>query len=123
MGCEPADPAVSLAHVEVFAAGHVVEVPAGIGFAPPLRRRGAYVHGGRCAYPMRTLEPTGLVLLAAGGAQTLGEFFDLWGQRLSPREVAWFRARAAGGVSVFIDGVLWRGSPGSAPVSAGADHD
>jgi hypothetical protein len=120
MGCEPVRPVVSLAHVEVFAAGRVVEVPAGIGFAPPLRRRGAYVHDGRCVYPLRTIEPTGLVLLAAGGPRTLGELFGLWGQPLSRRRVAGFRAHAAGRVRVFIDGVLWRGGPGSAPVFAGA---
>ncbi len=112
--------AASLAHLEVFAAGHVVRVPAGIGFAPPLGRHGAYVRAGRCVYPIRTVEPTGLVLLAAGPIRKLGQFFDLWGQPLSNHEVAGFRAPAEQGVSVFIDGTLWRGSPDSAPISPGA---
>ena len=42
MRCERTSPAASVAHIEVFAANHVVVIPAGIGFAPPLGRRGAY---------------------------------------------------------------------------------
>src|SRR5882672_9532519 len=49
------------AHVELFAQGRVVIVPAGIGVAPPLRRRGAYVLSGRCSYSVRTREPTGVI--------------------------------------------------------------
>jgi len=112
--------AVSLAHLEVFAGGHVVQVPAGIGFAPPLRRDGAYVRAGGCVYPMRTVEPTGLVLLAAGPVRKLGQFVALWGQPLSRREVAGFRASAGQGVSVFINGMLSPESPGSVPISPGA---
>ena len=117
MSCQPTSRAATLAHLEVFAAGHVVQIPAGIGFAPPLRRHGAYVHMGRCVYPMRTVEPTGLLLLAAGPLRTLGQFFDLWGQPLSYREVAGFRAPSGQHVSVFRSGVLWPASPSSAPIS------
>ena len=46
-------------HLELFAAGRVVIVPAGIGVAPPWRRDGAYVRSGRCSYAARTREPTG----------------------------------------------------------------
>ncbi len=120
MSCEPRARIVAVAHVEMFADGRVVVLPAGIGLAPPLRRHGAYVRAGRCVYPMRTVEPTGLVLLASGSTRTLRGLFDLWGERLSARRVAGFRAPAGGRVSVFIDGVLWRGSPGSAPIAAGA---
>jgi len=119
MRCESTSRVVSLAHVEVFAAGHVVQVPAGIGFAPPLVRDGAYVSAGECVYPMRTLEPTGLVLLGAGTTRTVGQFFDLWGQPLTRRRVAAFSAGAGQGVSVFINGVPWRESPDAAPVSPG----
>ena len=55
-------------HVELFANRRVVIVPAGIGIVPPLRRDGAYVLGGRCSYPLRTREPTGVVEVAGGGA-------------------------------------------------------
>jgi hypothetical protein len=49
------------AHVELFARRLVVVVPAGIGIAPPHRAERGHVHGGRCAYPLRTREPTGVV--------------------------------------------------------------
>src|SRR5206468_1998975 len=48
-------------HLELFARRLVVLVPAGIGIAPPSRRDGAYVVGGRCLYPLSTREPTGVV--------------------------------------------------------------
>lgn len=120
MNCKPTSETVSLAHVEVFAAGHVVQVPAGIGFAPPLVRYGAYVRAGKCVYPMRTSEPTGLVLLEAGPIRTLGQFFELWGQPLTRRRVAAFGASAGQGVSVFVNGLAWRESPDAAPISPGA---
>ncbi len=120
MRCEPSAPVSSLAHVELYADDHVVLVPAGIGVAPPARREGAYVRGGRCMYPLHTLEPTGLVLLAPGPARTLGELFDVWGQPLGRHSLAGFRSTRRGQVSVFIDGVLWRGDPAAAPLNPGS---
>ncbi|HTZ88178.1 MAG TPA: hypothetical protein VMB05_16050 [Solirubrobacteraceae bacterium] len=111
---------IGAAHLEVFANGHVVVIAAGIGVAPPLRRHGAYVLGGRCTYPLHTLEPTGLVLIADGPARTLGNLFDLWGQPLASQAVAGFRAPAGHPVAVFIDGARWSGPPAAAPLSAGA---
>src|SRR3954468_22805440 len=70
------------AHVEVFAARQVVIVPAGIGVAPPHRGRAPYVRSGRCSYPVRTREPTGVVEVARGAHATLGDLFDVWGQPL-----------------------------------------
>lgn len=107
---------VAVAHIEVFAAGHVLVVPAGIGFAPPLVRHGAYVSGGRCAYRIRTVAPTGLLLMEARRPVTLGQFFALWGQRLSRRTVAGFSPSRGTGVSVFIDGSRWRGDPSLVPI-------
>jgi hypothetical protein len=117
MRCRRTSPAASVAHIEVFAANHVVVIPAGIGFAPPLVRRGAYVQAGRCAYPLRTLEPTGLVLAEAGPTRSIGQFFDLWGQPLGRGEVAGFHASNGHGVSVFVNGARWPDSPRSAPIS------
>jgi hypothetical protein len=100
MRCRRPGPVAAAVHVEIFAAGHVVRIPAGIGFAAPLSRHGAYVSGGRCAYPLRTVEPTGVVLMEAGRAVTLGRLFDVWGQRLTRRAVAGFSAPGGAGVSV-----------------------
>jgi hypothetical protein len=103
--------------VELFAANHVVVIPAGIGVAPPLARDGVYVRGGRCEYAVRTLEPTGVTLLGPGGIHTLGELFDLWGQHLDRHQVAGFRARAGEAVSVYFDGGLCRGDPATVPLT------
>lgn len=120
MRCRASYSVASAAHVELFAANRVVVIPAGIGFAPPLRRHGAYVSRGRCSYPLRTLEPTGVVLMSPGRTYTLGELFALWGQPLGRRGVAGFRAAAGQHVSVFRDGLLWRGDPAAVPLSRDA---
>jgi hypothetical protein len=72
-------------------------MPAGIGIAPPQARRGAFVLGGRCEYPVRTREPTGLVEIVRGMRLTLGDLFAVWGQPLSSRRVLSF----TGGVAAF----------------------
>jgi hypothetical protein len=117
MSCQAHPAVVSAAHVEVFAGNHVVVVPAGIGVAPPLRREGAYVLGGRCVYPLHTVEPTGLVLLGPRSTHTLGEFFDVWGQPLGDKVVASFRAPRGDHVAVYIGGIGWRGDPSAAPLT------
>jgi hypothetical protein len=97
-------------HVELFARRRVVPVPAGIGVAPPLERRGVYVLGGACSYPLRTLEPTGVVRVDRGlPAPALGALFAIWGQRLSATRLAGFSGRLA----AFVGGHRWRGSPRS----------
>jgi hypothetical protein len=105
-----------LAHVELFARGRVVPVPPGIGIAPPLVHRGAYVRGGRCSYPVRTTEPTGLLELRSGARLTLGELFAIWGQPLSRTRLAGFRAP----VRTYLDGHPWHGDPRATPLHAHA---
>lgn len=92
-------------HVELFAHGLGIVVPAGLGIAPPRRRDGAYVRSGRCSYPLRTQEPTGLVELRAAATPTLGDLFTLLGQPLSLRRLGAFR----GPVRAWVDGRRWRG--------------
>jgi hypothetical protein len=94
-------------HVEVFGRRQTVIVPAGIGVAPPWRGRAPYVRAGRCTYPVRTREPTGVVEVAPGRPATLGELFDLWGQPLRPRRVAGFRGRTR----VWVNGRRRSGDP------------
>jgi hypothetical protein len=88
-------------HLELFAARRVVLVAPGVGVAPPRRRDGAYVRGGRCTYPVFTREPTGLVEVETGGRpKTLGDLFAVWGQPLGKRRMAGFK----GEVSAFVAG-------------------
>jgi hypothetical protein len=104
--CTTARRSVAVAHVELFARGHVVVVPAGLGVAPPRRRAGAYVTGGRCRYPIWTSEPTGLVRLARREL-TLGDLFAVWGQPLSRAQMARWRTA----VRAHVNGTPWRGDP------------
>jgi hypothetical protein len=95
------------AHLEIFANRRVVIIPSGIGVAPPLARRGAYVVAGHCSYPVRTIEPTGVIQLERGVRVTLGAFFAVWGRRLSRARLLSFRGR----VRAFVGGRPWRGDP------------
>jgi hypothetical protein len=111
MVCRRASPRRYGVHVELFAAGYVVVVPAGIGLAPPQRRAGPVVVSGRCSYPLRTVEPTGVIEVDSGGSPpTLGDLFALWGQPLDSRRLAGFRAPSGSVVSAYVDGRRWPGS-------------
>jgi hypothetical protein len=111
--CGPAAPTRFGAHVELFARGRVVVIPAGIGIAPPQLVDGAYVDDGRCHYPLRTREPTGLIEIAAGTDATVGDLFELWGQALDPRRLAGF----GGDVKAHVGGREWRGDPRAIPLA------
>lgn len=81
------------AHVELFAAGRVIVVPAGIGVA-----RG-------CSYPVRTRDRTGVVEVR--GRVTLGAFFTVWGAPLTRGRLAGFRGR----VRAYVGGRRIPGDP------------
>ncbi len=112
----PPRPTRFLAHVEVIARGRVALVPAGIGIAPPHVRRGAYVARGRCEYPLRTREPTGLIEVALANAPTLGAFFRVWGQPLAQRRLLGFRARRGQRLIAFVGERRWSGDPAAIPL-------
>lgn len=102
--------------VELFAHRRVVLIPAGVGIAPPRVESGAYVSGGRCSYPVRTQEPTGVIEVAAGTRATLGDLFDVWGQPLSRTRLAAFRAPPGSPVRVYVNGRRRPGDPRSTPL-------
>ena len=119
-------------HLELYAARLVVPVPAGIGIAPPQRRRGAYVLGGACVYPLWTTEPTGVIVVdrglqsrdrsvrSRGGRDlppTLGELFAVWGQPLSRERLAGFRSP----VRAYLGGAVWTGPPQAIPLTPHAE--
>lgn len=109
-------------HLELYARRLVVPVPAGIGVAPPQRRRGAYVLGGACIYPLRTFEPTGVIVVdravsARAPTPTLGALFAIWGQPLSTARLAGFR----GPVAAFVGGRPWRRPPQEIPLTPHAE--
>jgi hypothetical protein len=110
--CGPRPQSTFGVHLELFAGGRVVQVPAGIGIAPPVVRRGAYVTRGRCWHPLHTTEPTGLIEIADGTRATLGTLFAVWRQPLSATRLAGFR----GSVRAFVGGRPRRGDPSEIPL-------
>ncbi len=106
-----------LAHVELFARGRVLLLPAGIGMAPPLARDGAYVRRGRCSYSLRTTAPTGVVEVAVGRPRTIGHLFRLWGQPLARARLAGFRDATGRGVRAWVAGRRWRGDVRRIPLA------
>ena len=104
-------------HLEVFVNRFDVVIPAGIGIAPPHRREGAYIDGGRCSYPLRTTDPTGMIEVERGRRLTLGQFFAAWGQPLGPRRLLGFTATGADRVTVYVNGRRWPGDPRALPLT------
>ena len=108
-------------HVELFAAGLVVIVPPGIGVAPPFRRGGAFVTPRGCTYPLRTLDPTGVIEVRPVRKLTLGDLFAVWGVPLSPTRLAGFRTTASKPVRAYVGGDEWHGSLAAIPLRRHAE--
>jgi len=113
--CGRGGPARFGVHLELFARRQVVIVPAGIGVARPFGRRLGRVAPQGCSYPLRTLEPTGVVEVAPGPRLAVRDLFALWGQPLARTRLAGFESRAP--VLAYLGGRRWRGDPGSIPLT------
>jgi hypothetical protein len=107
------------AHVEVFARGRVLILPPGIGVARPRQAVGAAVRRGRCSYPVRTTDPTGVVRYRPGRGLRLGDLFAVWGQPLARHRVCGFRSGSA--VRVYVGGRRVAGRPGAVPLRRHAE--
>jgi len=77
-------------HLELFAAGRVVLVPAGIGLRGARFRYGRAV-GARCRTALWTTDPSGIVRFT--GTRTLGDLFRVWGRTLAPNRLLDFPGR------------------------------
>jgi hypothetical protein len=110
------------AHLTIFVHGVPQQVPAGIGIAPPLEvdetPDGAFVAGATCFMSLHTHSADGIVHTESPVKRiyTLGNFFDIWGQRLSRRAVG----PAHGVVAAFVDGHRFTGNPRAIPLVAHA---
>ncbi len=118
LACTGRHPSAYGIHLELYARRLVVPIPAGIGVAAPQRRQGVYVRGGRCTYPLRTFEPTGVFVVdRVRRPPVLGMLFAVWGQPLSARRLAGFR----GTVSAFVGGRRWLAPATAIPLSPHAE--
>jgi hypothetical protein len=106
------------AHLTVFVDGMARRVPYGIGI-PGARvsptPAGPFVAAGSCFYWLHTHAADGIIHTESPVQRTytLGNFFDVWGQPLSPSKVG----PATGTVTALYNGQLFRGNPRDIPLT------
>jgi hypothetical protein len=110
------------AHLTVFVDGAQRQVPPGIGVPDPHAEstpRGAFVASGACFYWLHTHAADGIIHVESPvhRTYTLGQFFDLWGQVLSPTRVG----AATGRVVAFYNGGHVLSDPRTIPLTAHAE--
>jgi len=110
------------AHLTVFVGGAARRIPDGIGIPAAQvspTPAGPFVSAGACFYWLHTHAADGIIHIESPieRTYTLGDFFDVWGQRLGRTEVG----RVGGRVTAFDDGRLFRGNPREIPLSKHAE--
>lgn len=90
-------------HLQLTSHGKDVEVPENIGIP----------QGGQCLYWVHTHTSDGLIHIESPVRKpfTLGQFFDIWGQRLSRTQAASVRASRGRALHVTVNGKTWTGDP------------
>jgi hypothetical protein len=110
------------AHLTIFIRGTARQVPAGIGIALPYvvaqTRQGPFVAGASCFMWLHTHAADGIIHTESPVRRTytLGEFFDIWGQRLDREHVG----PVHGTVTALFNGLVFTGSPRTIPLLAHA---
>jgi hypothetical protein len=108
-------------HLTIFVNGKAKVIPYGIGipgFEAVETPDGPFVETGSCFYWLHTHANDGIIHIESPSLTTkftLSQFFDEWGQPLSTTQVG----PAKGKVTVFFNGRLYTGNPGSLPLG---DH-
>jgi hypothetical protein len=99
-------------HLQIFNRGRKVVVPAQVGIMP--------IAG--CLYWLHTHDTSGTIHIESPVVRTftLGQFFDIWDQRLSRSQAASARAPRGRSLRITIDGRAWSGDPRAIPLR---DHE
>jgi hypothetical protein len=118
--CAPVRQAASLeraprVHLELFARGRVVIIPAAIGLRGARLTLGQVVRA-RCRTHVWTTAPTGVVSFDQRGA-TLAGLFTVWGRELRPARLLGFR----GVVRLYVNGVRRKIDPRRLRLRDGAE--
>jgi hypothetical protein len=90
------------AHLDLYVDGQPVTVPQDVGFGPDVQTS-LHTHDDSGVIHMESSDPTGTF--------TLGEFFDVWGVRLTSSCVGGYCDTADRTIRVFVDGKAYRGDP------------
>jgi hypothetical protein len=105
------------AHLAVFVDGQSRAIPGGVGIPGSTEQqtaRGPVAVGGQCIYWLHTHAPDGVVHIESPLQRiyTLGNFFDMWRQPLSPTQVG----SAKGKVTAIVNGKPWTQSLRAIPL-------
>ena len=101
------------AHLAIFVNGKQRQIPYGIGIGPPLagqpNKISGFVTQGSCFAWLHTHTADGIIHMEAPKKQTftLGQFFAVWGIKLSATQVG----PAHGRVTALVDGKVVSGDP------------
>jgi hypothetical protein len=109
------------AHLTVYVNGSARRIPYGIGIPGAQVQQtpaGPYVGGGSCFYWLHSHAADGIIHIESPVQRTftLGDFFDVWGQKLNSTRVG----PAAGRVTAIYNGQLYRANPRDIPLTAHA---
>jgi hypothetical protein len=104
------------AHLNIFVGDAQKLLAAGIGIGPPLQSDHNFVYGGSCFSWLHTHDQTGIIHIESPVDRTftLGNFFDIWGQPLTPNQVG----PNKGAVTAFVDGEPFTDDPATMPLAA-----
>ncbi len=112
--CDSMEGSVLHIHTQVKISDHgrAMDVPAGIGIP----------QGANCLYWLHTHSADGLIHIESPVKRTftLGQFFDVWGQRLSRTQAGSVRAARGHTLRVLVNGKAWKGDPRAIPLR---DHE
>ncbi len=99
-------------HLTIDDAGKRVPVPQGIGINDTTG----------CLFALHTHSPDGIIHVESPttAQNTLGQFFDIWGQPFSRTQVASATAGHGQSVRAYINGRLYTGNPRAIPLTAHA---
>lgn len=106
-------------HLTIFVNGQQRQVPAGIGIPGAVAQQtpnGPFIDSGKCFYWLHTHAADGIIHIESPVQRTytLGEFFDEWGQPLSPTQAG----PAKGKVTVIVNGKVFKGNPRNVPLGS-----
>jgi hypothetical protein len=109
------------AHLAIFADGQPQTVPYGIGIPNPQVDNSSgepFVTGGSCFYWLHTHTTDGVIHIESPDQRTytLGNVFDIWGQKLSSTQVG----GNTGTVIAYVNGQRYTGDPRQIPLAAHA---
>jgi hypothetical protein len=122
--CEPTEQVAYHVHTHltIYVDGRLRPLPAGIGIVNPVGQQtpeGPFYGATQCYYWLHVHAQDGVIHIESPttGSYTLGQFFSIWGQVLSPGQIG----PAHGAVTAFVDGLTYRGDP--AAIRLGSRED